>query len=203
MENINFTLIDSLILDYAHIRKKFEMYKKRFPKYMAGNDNYVGTIGEYWATRFLEWKHNSDCIQAVVEQKESGNHNLSNPWSDFELNHGDIAELVSVKAIFENKNGESGEIKYKQFSENEIGSILIIKLDDYLFPIEILYINDLDKNLLNGEKAYKDRWSEKNSLIFKYYDSALSQGFDKKLSSFIYKYDISCEKFVEANSQKG
>jgi len=200
MENINFTLIDSLILDYAHIRKKFEMYKKRFPKYMAGNDNYVGTIGEYWTTRFLEHEYGSSSIQAVIEQKESGDHNLSNPWSDFELDHGETKEYVSVKAIFENKNGESGEIKYKDFANNETGSILIIKLDDHLFPMEILYINDINKNLINGEKDYKDRWNAKKSLIFKYYDSVLSKGFDKKLLPFIYKYDVMNEKFEKAKS---
>jgi len=197
MNNIDFTLIDSLIVDYAHIRKKFEMYKKRFPKYMAGNDNYVGTIGEYWATRFLEWKYNSDCLKSVEEQKESGNHNLSNPWSDFELKHGSIREYISVKAIFENKNGESGEIKYKPFQENEIGSVLIVKLDNYLFPLEILYIDNLENNkkFINGEKNYKDNWIDKKPLLFRFYNSSKSYGFDRKLSSLIYTFNQDDEEF--------
>lgn len=199
MSNIDFTLIDSLIVDYAHIRKKFELYKKRFPKYISGNDNYIGTIGEYWATRFLENKYSKNCIKSVFDEKENGIHNLSNEWSDFKLEHDDeIIEYISVKAIFESKSGESGEIKYKSFQENEIGSVLIVKLDDYLFPVEILYINDLASNnrFTNGEKNYKDNWINKKPLLFKFYNSSKSYGFDRKLSSLIYTFDKDNENFI-------
>jgi len=199
MTNLDFTLIESLILDYANIRKKTEMYKKRFPKYITGNDNYIGMIGEYWATKFLEdeklFPQKKEAIKSFIAKKEEGEHNLSNEWSDFELKSDNQTEYVSVKTIFENKNGESGTIKFKDFKDDEIGSVMIIKLNDSLFPTDILYIEDVNNNLKNiGERHYLDNWL-KGSLAFKYYDNSTNRGFDKELSKFIYKYDSATEQF--------
>jgi hypothetical protein len=204
MDNLNFTLIDSLILDYASIRKKTEMYKKRFPKYITGNDNYIGMIGEYWATRFLENfdAQYKEVVTASLKNKEDGEHNLSNEWSDFELQHEDKTEYISVKAIFENKNGESGKIKKynKELKDNEIASVMIIKLNDSLFPTEILYIKDIEKNLTGaGEKDYRKNWKN-NSLVFKFYDNTKNQGFDRALSQFIWKFNSNTEKFEKLKS---
>ena len=199
MTNLDFTLIESLILDYANIRKKTEMYKKRFPKYITGNDNYVGMIGEYWATKFLEdeklFPQKKEAVKSFIAKKEEGEHNLSNEWSDFELKLDNQTEFVSVKTIFENKNGESGTIKFKPFHDDEIASVMIIKLNDSLFPTDILYIEDINSNLKNiGERRYLDNWC-KGTLAFKYYDNPTNRGFDKELSEFIYKYDNATEQF--------
>lgn len=199
MENLKFTLIDSLVLDYASIRKKTEMFKKRFPKYITGNDNYIGMIGEYWATRFLEdyYKNEKEIIKSLFEAKEKGEHNLSNEWSDFQLFDGNFTELISVKTIFENKSGESGEIKFRSFDKGTFGSIIIIKLDDSLFPTELLYIKDIEQNLKNqGERVYLDNW-RKNTLKFRYYTNDKNHGFDNELSKFIYKFNTTTEKFEQ------
>ena len=203
VENIDFTLIDSLILDYAHIRRKTEMYKKRFPKYITGNDNYIGMIGEYWATRFIEECISTESLLDTYKEKESGEHSKSQPWYDFKLNHEDgQKEYISVKTIFEVKSGESGVIKHvdaKDFGENSILSIIILKLNDSLFPTELLYIKDLEHSLVNGEKDYKSKWDNKRSLIFKYYDSSKQIGFDKAFKKHAYIFNSDTETFDKRN----
>lgn len=198
-ENRDFTLIDSLILDYAHIRRKTEMYKKRFPKYITGNDNYIGMIGEYWSTRFIEECISKESLQYMQEEKESGKHNKSQAWYDFKLNHQDgQKEYISVKTIFEVKSGESGVIKHidaTTFGENSVISIIILKLNDSLFPTELLYIKDLENSLINGEKDYKNKWDNKGSLVFKYYDSSKQIGFDKALKKHVYMFNSDTETF--------
>ena len=203
MENINFTLIDSLILDYAHIRRKTEMYKKRFPKYITGNDNYVGMIGEYWVTRFIEEIYSPDVIRTAQEQKENGNHSLSKEWYDFELSHNGKKEYINVKTIFEDKNGESGEIKYKEFDSNSIASVVVLKLDESLFPIELLYIKDLKNSLVNGMKDYHTNWngSQPKSLIFKFYNSSKSYGFDRVFKNKDENSETNIYYFQESNKK--
>jgi len=183
-EDIDFTLIDSLILDYAHIRRKTEMYKKRFPKYITGNDNYIGMIGEYWATRFIEKHISKESLRDTYQEKKSGEHSKSQEWYDFKLNNENgQKEYISVKTIFEVKSGESGNIKNKKFDDG-ITSVIILKLNDSLFPIELLYIKNLDKELDKVEvsmKDYKASWN-KGTLSFRYYDSY--GGFDKALKEY-------------------
>ena len=178
------TEIEQLIREYAQIRKKFEEYKERNPKYLKGNDNYIGIIGEYWATIFLEQEY-KNAIKGFLEKKGEGIHSNSEKWLDFILEHDENEgkELISVKAISsENKRSISGKIKYFiAKGEKDILSVIIIKLDDNLIPVQLLYIKDLKSSLETCKWTHYNyfmHWQEgKNDLTFKYYKD---DGFDEK-----------------------
>ncbi len=181
--------INQLIQEYADIRKKFEKRKEKHPRYLKGNDNYVGITGEYWATIFLEQEYES-AIKYFLDEKEEERHCNSQEWFDFELDHGENSkkELISVKAISsENKKGRSGIIKY--FSRGEdILSVIIIKLGVDLKPEQLLYIKNLNSNLDNeGKCNYSNNWKKsKKSLAFRYYrnkDDEKKNGFDEIFTS--------------------
>lgn len=190
--------INKLISGYAIVREEFEDLKKKYPEYLAGNDNYIGIIGEYWATRFLEQIYPAEAMHKTIEAKKNGTHNKSNEWSDFELEHLDAVEIISVKTIFEIKTGESGKIKHKKVEEVEkeqILSIIIVKLNDKLLPEELLYKKDINKNLNDGKKDYKTRWDNNLHINFKHYGK---DGFDEIFIEDIYTYDNDKDnKFIQ------
>jgi len=180
--------IEDLIIRYANIRKEFEEAKKS-TKYLDGNDNYIGIIGEYWARIFLE-----DYLDKNVNHvKNSKNKtNKSSKWIDYIT---DKNEYISVKTITtENKSKTSGDIKFHDninLDENNnkvLYSIIIVMLDEDLFPNQLLYIKDIDNNLKNiDEKTstqYATRWKNKQNIYFKYYEN----GFDKRVGS-VFAYD--------------
>jgi len=183
--------INKLIEKYANIRREFEDTKnnEKYGKYLSGNDNYVGIIGEYWARRFLESKGKN--VNAVTQVNNKTKRNKSSKWVDFII---DDNEYISVKAITnENQNKESGIIyNPKREDQNIIYSALIIKLNDDLQPEKILYINDLDNNLIDGDckncKKYKYNWENKGKISFKFYIK--NKNFDLILKDFIYNYNI-------------
>lgn len=188
MDNLEHFCIENLIKDYAYTRKKFEVYKEKLADYLDGNDNYVGIIGEYWAKRFLE---NLGREVASLNRKDTDTRDKSSKWTDFIVNNN---EHISVKAIFEAESGRSGAIKYDDKPVNKMCSIIIVKLDINLFPSKILYIKDVDENILNGEFIqYADKWKQGSSLEFKYYKN--TDNFDNELSKFVYKYEK--EKFIK------
>ncbi len=202
--------INQLIIEYANIRRKFEICKKKHPKYLEGNDNYIGIIGEYWATIFLEQEH-KDAIQDYLKTKTNKNHSekdkeisysKSKEWLDFIAKHDDKNEFISVKAISsENKQGTSGKIKYPSWRKKPTGkyilSVIIVKLDENLLPENLLYIDDMDSYLEGciGSKGYNysNHWGEDSKdLVFKYYKHG---GFDKIFSSKIWKWKD--DKFIQ------
>ena len=211
--NIN-NEINELIKEYAYIRRKFEICKKKYSRYLEGNDNYIGIIGEYWATIFLEQIYERNSIEDYLEMKTNKYSNKdtklcgisysnSTEWLDFIVKHENKSEFISVKTISsENKQRKSGKIKYPVWKKEAptcdyILSVIILKLDKKkLEPEQLLYINDLNKNLENckGKKYnYSDHWHKgKNSLVFKYYKN---DGFDKIFSSKIWVWENN--KFVQ------
>jgi hypothetical protein len=181
--------IEELIKEYANIRQKFEKAKKDYSEYLSGNDNYIGIIGEYWAKIFLETLYKNIDITNTSRKSES------EKWVDFELKHSDTTESISVKTIFEDKNKTSGPIKLKD-KPGGVCSIVILKLNDNLFPSQILYIKDIDNYFKNNKdevdckKAmkfdnYKDRLDCKKNIKFKYY----KDGFDPIFKDNIWKYE--------------
>jgi len=180
--------IEKLITKYAEIRIEFEEAKEKYKDYLAGNDNYIGIIGEYWAKRFLE-QIQEEKISAI--EKDDGERDLSSEWTDFQVAN----ELISVKAITEENNSkESGYIKYpKNKQDDKVYSAIIIKLNQKLYPEQLLYVKNLDKSLKNrDEKFMRDyikNWKN-DKLCFKYYDSGFDTKFDK-----IYFYDKDLSKF--------
>ncbi|MEA2049813.1 MAG: hypothetical protein U9O56_03705 [Campylobacterota bacterium] len=197
--------IEELVSKYANIRMTFKALKKKYPDYLEGNDNYIGIIGEYWATiflkqiykdklnKFLESKINKS--KGESEQLTVGGISYSNSteWLDFIVEHDDDwHELISVKTIFEDKARTSGYIKYKEFRDKQIPSIIILKLNEALIPIELLYIKDINNNLIDGRKEYRSRWKDKDNppINFKYYED----GFDDVFIDETYKYED--DKFI-------
>jgi len=184
--------IGKLISKYAEVRKEMKIYKEKYKKYLAGNDNYVGSIGEYWSIIFIEQFYKNE-IQEFLERRENWKVSESEEWFDIELKHkSDIYEYISVKTIFEDKRNTSGYIKpikedieNKKLKENDILSVIILKLNEELRPIELLYIKDINNNLVDGIKDYKTRWSERKQINFRFYDNT---GFDDNLD-VIYKYE--------------
>lgn len=179
--------IQKLITKYSEIRSTFKEYQDdpRYRKYLAGNDNNIGTIGEYWAIRFVEQEY-TQAVQPFLLERESDNVSKSEEWFDIELLHNNKKELISVKTIFEDKTATSGYIKYKEFEENTTQSIIILKLNNKLTPEELLYIKDINNNLVDGIKDYKTRWKKNNlSINFKYYNK---RGFDNIFNDNIYRY---------------
>jgi len=175
MDNIR-KEIKELIKEYANVYQKFN--DKKFSQYLSGNDNRIGIIGEYWAKIFLETLYDTKINNSSLDG------NKSEKWVDFELKHNDTTEYISVKTIFEDKNETSGPIKLKD-KPSGVCSIIILKLNDNLFPIQILYIKDIDTNLKNGKKDYKDRLDCKKDINFKYY----KDGFDPIFKDSIWKYE--------------
>jgi len=181
--------IEELIIKYANIRKEFEEAKKKYKDYLAGNDNYIGIIGEYWAQRFLK-QIQKEKVSPL--RKDNGERDLSSEWTDFEVAN----ELISVKAITEENNSkESGYIKYpKEKQDDKVYSAIIIKLNDNLYPEQLLYIKNLDTTLKNRDDGFKKDYMKnwiKNKLCFKYYDSGFDTKFDK-----IYHYDKDLSEFT-------
>jgi len=178
--------IEKLITKYAKIRVEFEKAKKDYEDYLAGNDNYIGIIGEYWAKRFLEQRYPKKKI--TVSKKDDGKRDLSSEWTDFQVAN----ELISVKAITEENNSkESGYIKYpKEEQDDKVYSAIIVKLNNELFPEQLLYVKNLDESLKKDKKFMRDymkNW-EKHKLCFRYYDS----GFDTKFNEiYLYNKDLS------------
>ena len=183
--------IESLIKKYADIRIEFEKWKEKCPRYLSGNDNYIGIIGEYWAIKFLEKvKEEKNELENFMKERESGNVSKSQYWWDIELQD----ELISIKAIStERKDKNSGFIYYpKEKKDSKIYSIIVLMLDEYLKPKEILYLKDIDK-ILNkdlrdkldkrkiNERKYE--WGKDKKISFKYY----KDGFDKIFKNYIYK----------------
>jgi len=199
--------IKEVIKEYASARKNFKILKEEYVEYLGGNDNYIGIIGEYWSKVFLEnLDSNKNMYVGVIQKKGSKTRNDSSKWIDFVIKDKeqaeDILESISVKTIFEGKDLESGEINYKDKpKDGSICSVIIIKLDeDELLPLQLLYINNLDENLLNGTYVnYKSNWNktdeDKRKLKFRYYNNKSQKGFDSALSQFIYKYNPDDEKF--------
>jgi len=189
--------IEELILKYAEIRQKFKEYQNelKYKKYLAGNDNNIGTIGEYWAIKFIEQKKEKS-ILPFLEKRGKGEVSESEEWFDIELIHENTPkEYISVKTIFEDKTGTSGYIKYKHSPNNETLSIIILKLNEKLFPDELLYIENINDSLVDGMKEYKTRWNDEVQINFKYYKGS---GFDKAFEN-IYKYCNSSDEFVLKN----
>jgi len=203
--------IQNLISEYASIRQKFEKVKQKHPEYLEGNDNYIGIIGEYWATLFLREKYGKKLdkfIKGKVQQAKAKQDNQkieafevggvsysnSTEWLDFVVEHDEAKkdyEFISVKAISSERNDQtSGYIKNKKCEKNEILSILILKLDEDLLPEELLYIQDVNSNLRNGKKDYKDRWDKGYKINFRCYDD----GFDDVFINDIYQYED--DKFI-------
>jgi len=190
MDNIR-KEIEELIKEYADIRKKFEKAKDKYSDYLSGNDNYIGIIGEYWAKIFLETLYDTKINNSSLDG------NKSEKWVDFKIDHSDTAEYISVKAISEeNEKSESGPIKLKDKPDSGVCSIIILKLNDNLFPIQILYIKDIDnyfknnKDKVDCKKAmkfnnYKDRLDCKKNIKFRYY----KDGFDPIFKDNIWKYE--------------
>ncbi|MEA3353445.1 MAG: hypothetical protein U9Q33_06500 [Campylobacterota bacterium] len=164
--------IQGLISEYATIRKRFEEVKQKHPEYLEGNDNYIGIIGEYWATLFLREKYGKKLdkfIEGKVQQAKSKQDNQkskafevggvsysnSTEWLDFVVEHDEAKkdyEFISVKAISsERKDKKSGPIKYPINSSTKISSNRFNpKLEDNLSAIIIM----LDENLLPKELLY-------------------------------------------------
>jgi hypothetical protein len=177
MDNIR-KEIEELIKEYANVYQKFN--DKKFSQYLSGNDNRIGIIGEYWAKIFLETLYDTKI------NNSSSDGNKSEKWVDFKIDHSDTAEYISVKAISEeNEKSESGPIKSKDKPDNEVCSIIVVKLNNELFPSQILYIKDIDTNLKNGKKDYKDRLDCKKNIKFRYY----KDGFDPIFKDSIWKYE--------------
>ena len=181
--------IENLISKYAQVRQEFEDAKKEdtpMSKYIAGNDNYIGIIGEYWAKVFLETLPENIGLQISNSSSEG---NKSEKWVDFKIERDNLQEFINVKTIFEDKNNTSGYIKkFHKSSNGNILSIIIIKLNDNLAPKELLYIQDIDNNLKNGIKNYKDRWDsedEDKPINFRYYKDR----FDPIFKDSVWKYE--------------
>jgi hypothetical protein len=182
--------IEELITKYAEVRKNFEKLKNEQPKYLAGNDNYIGIIGEYWAKIFLETFEENENPEI---NNSSAEGNKSEKWVDFRIKNNNITEYINVKTIFEDKNETSGYIKHHKTSEG-ILSIIIIKLDNKLFPKELLYIEDIDTNLKDGIKEYKKRWEAGKQINFRYYKNYNRNGnningFDCTFKDCIWEYE--------------
>ena len=132
-----FILTQNCLISVSGFRLVLQNGKKEYPEYLSGNDNRIGIIGEYWAKIFLETLYeNIDIMNMAIKDK-------SNKWVDFELKHIDTTESISVKTIFEDKNGTSGPIKLKDKPDSGVCSIIVIKLNNGLFPSQILYIKDI------------------------------------------------------------
>jgi hypothetical protein len=185
--------IEELITKYAEVRNDFEDLKNKHPKYLAGNDNYIGIIGEYWARIFLKTLEENENSKI---NNSSAEGNKSEKWVDFKIINNKITEYINVKTIFEDKNETSGYIKHHKTSEG-ILSIIIIKLDNKLFPKELLYIKDIDTNLKNGTKRtkkYKERWEAGKEINFRYYknyniNGNNINGFDCTFKDCIWEYE--------------
>ncbi len=214
--------INQLIKEYASIRRKFEICKKKHSRYLEGNDNYIGIIGEYWATIFLEQIYEEDSIKDYLDMKTNKinskkdnkicgiSYSNSTEWLDFIVKHKDEnkSEFVSVKTISsENKQGKSGKIKYPVWKKETLTckyilSVIIVKLDKNLLPEQLLYIDNLDSSLKNRKGKnydynYSNHWQEgSNSLVFKYYKN---NGFDKIFAANIWEWNIQKKTFI--NSQ--
>jgi len=181
--------IESLISDYATVRIKFKDVQKSHPEYLEGNDNYIGIIGEYWAKIFLETLPQNTGLKIVNSSSEG---NKSEKWVDFKIKKDNIQEDINVKAISsENKKLESGTIKLKDRNKENICSILIVKLNDELFPEQLLYIRDIDTNLINRDYI-KYRSKPQNNIYFKY-DANI--GFEEVYNNQIYIYEDN--KFIQ------
>ena len=203
--------INQLIKEYASIRRKFEICKKKHSRYLEGNDNYIGIVGEYWATIFLEQIYEEDSIKDYLDMKTNKinskkdnkicgiSYSNSTEWLDFIVKHKDEnkSEFISVKTISsENKQGTSGKVKYPEWKKETptckyILSVIIVKLDKNLQPEQLLYIKDLGSSLenckgKNYDYNYSKHWQKgRNSLVFKYYKNG---GFDEIFSSEIWIY---------------
>jgi len=183
----------SLITEYAQIRIKFEEYKKQYPEYLEGNDNYIGIIGEYWAKRFLESQY-PDAKISGISKVNLDERSLSSKWVDFTIsNYNRAIENINVKTIScEAKSRTSGPIKFNDQPENGISSAVIVKLGKDLYPEQVLYIHDLNgDNLKDGKHVkYKtNRWKKDNTISFQYYKeyNDTPEGFDRVFDK-IYTY---------------
>jgi len=187
--------IEGLIKKYAEVRNDFEDLKNKHPKYLAGNDNYIGIIGEYWAIKFIE-QIKPEAIKDFLEDRKENNISKSKKWVDLEIKNNDSAiEYINVKAISEeNKKGESGKIKLEDRPKNGICSIIIVKLNDKLFPDQLLYIEDIEKNLLDkGLEKYKSK--PKQHIYFKYNKDLGFDNNDHNFKDNIRKYEDN--KFIK------
>jgi len=182
--------IEALIKKYGAIRIEFEELKMDCPKYLSGNDNYIGIIGEYWAIKFLEQKDKKK-LNSFLDDRKDNKVSKSQEWWD--INFG--GELISVKTITtENKHRISGHVKYIDLSEKL--SVIIIMLDEKLQIKELLYLEDI-KKIFKEEKIgkYKKRyiWENGKKLSFRFYENGFDPIFEKKYqylnNSFIKKSD--------------
>lgn len=199
--------IKSLISEYSTIRQKFEEVKQKYPEYLEGNDNYIGIIGEYWATLFLREKYGKKLdkfIKGKVQQAKSKQDNQkseafevggvsysnSTEWLDFVVEHDEPKkdyEFISVKAISsERKDKKSGPIKYPINTSTKVSSNRFNpKTEDNLSVI----IVKLDENLLPEELLYIQNLNQKfkTKLIGKNANYCYSDHWDKD-KSVAFKY---------------
>ena len=62
--------VDIAIIDYLNARNRFLSVAHQYPYLLAGNDNFIGRIGEYLAISFL--KQNSREAKKVESRSEKG-----------------------------------------------------------------------------------------------------------------------------------